>query len=148
MRSSRDSCQANKDAFTPVSRSPEVKVRLKDGERATVEEFKEFCKGKIARCPPKIEMSYCYQSRNVGFVEISNHQGLQQAPGLRGVWERAAEHSWRVSESEPCSGGQASAVCRSLARGALPPGDELSWQATASPSVVFSVAGAAPSITV
>jgi hypothetical protein len=23
-------------------------VRLKDGERATVEEFKEFCKGKIA----------------------------------------------------------------------------------------------------
>ena len=42
------SCQANKDGFAQVSRSPEVKVQLKDGERATAEEFKEFCKGKIA----------------------------------------------------------------------------------------------------
>jgi hypothetical protein len=48
MRSSKDSCQANRDAFTQVSRSPEVKVRLKDGERATAKKFKEFCKGKIA----------------------------------------------------------------------------------------------------
>jgi hypothetical protein len=48
MRPSKDSCQANRDAFTQVSRSPEVKVRLRDGERATAEKFKEFCKGKIA----------------------------------------------------------------------------------------------------
>jgi hypothetical protein len=32
-------------------------------------------------CPPKIEMSCCYQSRSVRFVDINNHQGLQEASG-------------------------------------------------------------------
>ena len=35
----------------------------------------------IPMCPPKIEMSSSYQSRNVRFVDINNHQGLQEASG-------------------------------------------------------------------
>src|SRR6185295_7427616 len=91
------------------------------------------------KCPvvTKVEMSGLWIS---AIIRVSG-----KAPAVQEVWERAVEDPWRGSDSEPWSAAQASAVCRSLARGALTPGDELSWLAPASASIALYVAGAAPS---
>ena len=76
-------------------------------------------------------------------MDINNHQVSSKPQAVRRNWGRATEHPWPERESEPWSAAQASAVCRSLARGALPPGDDLSWQAAASRGVALCAVVAA-----
>ena len=84
----------------------------------------DACKGSFCLCPPKIEMSSCYQSRSVRFVDISNHQGFREAPGSSGS----------LAESG-----------RTPLAGARPPGDDgWFWEVLASHSVALCEAGAVP----
>src|SRR5262245_55406206 len=50
-------------------------------ERRSLEETPALSKEMNAACPPKIEMSSSYQSRNVRYANVSNHWVLRELQG-------------------------------------------------------------------